>query len=73
MGRIRGHVQPIETVVNGLRLDLASLREAFGSRNPSNTDIPPVVWRAIDSTFYSVIKLEMELKIQQRWQNRPEM
>ena len=70
MGRIRGHVQPIETVVNGLRLDLASMREALGSHNPSNTDIPPVDRRAIDSTFYSVIKLEM---VQQQWKNRPEM
>ena len=61
MPRIQGHVQPIESVLNGLRLNVAALHEVVGTRLKTNTDIPPVVWSAIDASFESLAKLEIGL------------
>ena len=61
INRIQGHVQPLEGVLTGIRLSLAAVKETLGIRTPTNTDIPPVVWTALESAFDSMTKLETGL------------
>ena len=56
--RIQGHVGPIEEVVNGMRLKLAALAESLGSRESGDADLPPIVWKALESSFSSLSRLE---------------
>ena len=58
---IGGFVKPIEAVVEGLRLELSTIKETLGNRNFAKTDVPAVMWKAVESAFDMINSLEKGL------------
>jgi hypothetical protein len=55
---IGGFVKPIESVVEGLRLELSTVKENLGNRDFSKTDVPAVMWKALETSFEMINALE---------------
>ena len=55
---MEGFTKPIEAVVAGVRLELASVRGDIGSKNLSNGNVPPGLWNAVETGFTSIQNLE---------------
>jgi hypothetical protein len=60
---IGGFVKPIEAVVEGLRLELSTIKETLGNRNFAKTDVPAVMWKAVESSFDMINALEKDYSI----------
>jgi hypothetical protein len=58
---VDGQVKPIENLVSGLRIELASLTALLGEKNLGRKDVPICLWSAIESGFDSIINLEKKL------------
>jgi hypothetical protein len=58
---VDGQVKPIENLLSGLRIELASLTALLGDKDLGRKDVPLSLWTAIESGFDSILKLENKL------------
>jgi hypothetical protein len=58
---VDGQVKPIENLLSGLRIEMASLTALLGDKDLGRKDVPLCLWAAIESGFDSIIKLEKKL------------
>ena len=58
---IGGFVQPLEAVVSGVRLEIASLRGDIGVKDLSLSNVPPGLWNAVETGFASIQDLESQI------------
>ena len=56
-------VRPVQSVLSGVRLELASVRGDIGIKNLSLANVPPGLWNAVESGFSTINKLEEQFKI----------
>jgi hypothetical protein len=54
---IKGHVDPLESVTSGLKLELAAVRGDIGEKDLVRLEVPPVVWNAIESLYSEVAEV----------------
>ena len=58
---VEGQVKPIENLLSGLRIEMASLTALLGNKDLGRKDVPLCLWNAIESGFDSIINLEKQL------------
>ena len=58
---VEGNTKPIENLVDGLRIEFASLEATIGKKDLVRRDVPPCLWSAIKSGFDSIINLDKKL------------
>ena len=58
---VESHTKPIEHLVSGLRIEIASLQAQLGDKELARKDIPPVLWNAVEAGFDSFLDLETKL------------
>ena len=58
---VESHTKPIEHLVSGLRIEIASLQAQLGKKDLARKDIPPVLWNAVEAGFDSFLDLENQL------------
>ena len=59
---VEGFAKPLESVISGVRLEIAAFRGDIGMKNLSNTVVPPGLWNAVETGFMSIQGLEEQLK-----------
>ena len=59
---VESHTKPIEHLVSGLRIEIASLQAQLGEKDLVRKDIPPVLWNAVEAGFDSFLDLENRLE-----------
>ena len=59
---IRSHTKPMESVLTGLRTEMASIQGQLGTKDLDKKHIPPCVWNAVEAGFESVTELEEKLE-----------
>jgi hypothetical protein len=58
---IEGFVKPLESVLAGVRLEMASVRGDIGLKDLSHTNVPPGLWNAVETGFTSISALEKQV------------
>jgi hypothetical protein len=58
---IKGHVDPLESVVSGMKLDVAAIRGDLGLKDLSQKTIPPGTWKAIEMLYADTMEIEKKL------------
>jgi hypothetical protein len=66
---INGFVKPLESILSGVRLELASFRGDVGTKDLENLDVPPGIWNVVESGFAAIHSLENKLKLCQEKSN----
>jgi uncharacterized membrane protein YgcG len=60
---IKGHVNPLESVTSGLKLELAATRGDIGNKDLERSEVPPVLWNAIESLYADVSDVVNKLSL----------
>ena len=55
---MEGYLKPLEAVVSGLRLELESVKGCIGVKDEAKEDVPPVLWKAVETGFSTIHGLE---------------
>jgi hypothetical protein len=58
---VEGQVKPIEHLLSGLCIEMASLTALLGDKDLGQKDVPICLWTVIESGFDSIINLEKKL------------
>jgi hypothetical protein len=58
---VDGQVKPVENLLSGIRIEMASLTALLGDKDLGRKDVPLCLWAVIESGFDSIIKLEKKL------------
>ena len=58
---VESHTKPIEQLVSGLRIKIASIQAQLGDKDLSRKDTPPVLWNAVEAGFDSFLDLDTKL------------
>ena len=58
---VESHTKPIEQLVSGLRIEIASIQAKLRDKYISRKDTPPVLWNAAKAGFDSFLDLDTKL------------
>ena len=57
-GLIEDYVTPLESVVEGARLEMGSVRGDMGIKDMTLSNVPPGLWNAVEIGFLSISEVE---------------
>jgi len=60
-GLIEDYVTPLESVVEGVRLEMGSVRGDMGVKDMTLSSIPPGLWNAVETGFLSISEVEKQV------------
>jgi len=60
-GLIEDYVTPLESVVEGVRLEIGSVRGDMGVKEMTLSNVPPGLWNAVETGFMSISEVEKQV------------